>query len=215
MSSNPAPSFRTSTLARRTEGKRVRGRSARVCEAVLEAAAEELGRVGFSALRMEDVAIRSGVNKTTVYRRWPTKLELVSAVIEREKMAPTDFDHGSLEADVRAALLELRESLYTARLRGVMQVLMGERAHPEVAQLVRDLRARHMVIRSKLFERAIARGDLAQGTTAALLVEFMTAPLVSRIIHLGAEVDDDYIEGLTRVVCAGAGALLAATPYTQ
>jgi AcrR family transcriptional regulator len=204
MSDSPTSTLRTSTLARRTEGKRTRGRSARVYESVLEAAAEELGRAGFNALRIEDVAVRSGVNKTTVYRRWPTKLDLVSAVIERESSSPTDFDHGTLEADVRAALLELRMRLYTARLRGVMQVLMGERAHPEVAQLVRDKRTRHMVVRRKLFDRAIERGELSKSCDPELLCDFLTAPLVSRIIHLGSEVDDAYIEQLTRVLCSGA-----------
>ncbi|MEY4581815.1 MAG: TetR family transcriptional regulator [Pseudomonadota bacterium] len=198
---------RPSQLARRTEGKRVHGRSARVCEAVLEAAAVELGRVGFSALRIEDVAARSGVNKTTVYRRWPTKLELVAAVIERESVPDQDFDHGSMEADVRATLHDLRSRLYTARHRGVIQVLLGERAQPEVAQLVRGLRQRHSAMRQKLFERAMARGEIAIECDCAQLVEFMTSPLVTRIIHMGFEVDDAYIEVLTRFVCAGAAAL--------
>ena len=65
--------------ARRTEGVRVQGRSARVVEIVLKATAEELGRVGFLALRIDDVAERSGVNKTTIYRRWASKEELVAA----------------------------------------------------------------------------------------------------------------------------------------
>lgn len=199
--------LRTSTLARRTEGKRVRGRSARVYEAVLDAAAEELSRVGFSALRIEDVATRSGVNKTTVYRRWPTRIELVAAVIERDTLPPTDFDHGTLEADVRASLLELRTRLYTSRLRGVMHVLLGERAHPEVAQLVREVRSRHTSVRRKVFERAIERGELSANVDPELLVEFMTAPIVRSIMHHDSEVDDTAIDTLTRVLCAGAAAL--------
>jgi len=54
---------------RRTHGIRVRGRAARVTENVLHAVVEELGRVGFTALRFEDVASRVGVNRTTIYRR--------------------------------------------------------------------------------------------------------------------------------------------------
>jgi AcrR family transcriptional regulator len=37
----------------------------------VEATAEELSRVGYAAMRVEDVAARSGVHKTTIYRRWP------------------------------------------------------------------------------------------------------------------------------------------------
>jgi AcrR family transcriptional regulator len=198
---------RLSQAPRRTEGKRTHGRSARVHSAVLEATAEELGRVGFAALRVEDVALRSGVNKTTIYRRWPTKLELVTAVIANESWPPEDVDTGALDADIRAVLRDIRERLYTVRERGVMQVLLGERAHPEVALLVRSARTRHVSVRQRIFERAIARGELSSSCDPALLIELMMTPLVSRIMNLGLEVDDAYIEMLTVVLANGMRAL--------
>ena len=198
---------RVSRAPRRTEGKRTHGRSARVHAAVLEATAEELGRVGFAALRIEDVAQRSGVNKTTIYRRWPNKLDLVSAVLANENQPPEDIDTGSLETDIRAVLRDIRERLYTVRERGVLQVLLGERAHPEVAQLVRAARARHISVRQRIFERAVARGELAPSCDPSLLIELMLTPLVSRIINLGVEVDDAYIEMLTVVLSNGMRAL--------
>ena len=191
-----------SRYPRRTEGKRVHGRSARVLESVLEAAAEELGRVGFSGLRIEDVALRSGVNKTTIYRRWPTKSDLITAVIDREKMPLEDVNTGSLESDIRETLMQFRTRLYTLRHRGIMRVLMGERAHPEVAQMVRETRARHIALRQQIFERAMERGEIPR-RDAAPLVEFLTSPLVSRIMHLGQEVDDEYLELLTQVMRQG------------
>jgi AcrR family transcriptional regulator len=178
-----------------------------VLEAVLEAAALELGRVGFAGLRVEDVALLSGVNKTTIYRRWPTKFDLVAAVLEREKNPPTDFDLGSLEADVRASLFELRERMYAARQRGVVQVLLGERAQPEVAQLVSNVRAGHAAVRKRVFERAIARGELPAEANPDFLVEYMTAPLASRIVTHGQEVEDAFIEQLTAILCEGGKAL--------
>jgi AcrR family transcriptional regulator len=178
-----------------------------VLEAVLEAAALELGRMGFAGMRVEDVALLSGVNKTTIYRRWPTKFDLVAAVLEREKNPPTDFDLGSLEADVRASLFELRERMYAARQRGVVQVLLAERAQPEVAQLVRNVRAGHSAVRKRVFERAIARGELPAAADPDILVEFMTSPLASRIVTLGLEVDDAFIEQLAAVLCRGGKAL--------
>jgi AcrR family transcriptional regulator len=193
----------TTRYTRRTEGKRIHGRSARVLESVLEAAAEELGRVGFSELRVEDVALRSGVNKTTIYRRWPTKSELIAAVIEREDLPVEDVNTGALESDIRETLRQIRTRLNAMRHRGLMRVLMGERAHPEVAQLVRDVRARHMEVRQRIFERAVARGEVSPDVPMASFVEMLTAPLVSRIMHIGVDVDDDYIETITRVVTVG------------
>src|SRR5262245_11470563 len=121
---------KTSQAPRRTEGKRVQGRSARVLESVLQAALEELGRVGYAALRIDDVAARSGVNKTTIYRRWPSKPELIAAVLEQVKAPVTDFDTGSLEGDVRATLYEQRDRLYEPSHRALVNVLLSERMHP-------------------------------------------------------------------------------------
>lgn len=197
-------SARPSQTPRRTEGKRIQGRSARVLESVLQAALEQLGRVGYAALRIEDVAARSGVNKTTIYRRWPTKPELIAAVLEQIKEPPTDYDTGTLEGDVRATLLELRANLYEASHRALVQVLLSERTHPEVVELVRRLRARNSERRRPMFERAIARGELAPGVDVRALVDIMTAPLVTRVVHQGGEADDAFIDLLAQIICAGA-----------
>jgi AcrR family transcriptional regulator len=195
---------RPSISARRTEGKRVHGRSARVLEAVLDAALEELGRVGYGAFRIEDVAARSGVNKTTIYRRWPTKVELVAAVLTHAKEPPSSFDTGTLEGDVRASLFEMRDRLRDTRHGAVVRIVMAERAQPEVNEIVTQLRERYGSVRRKVFERAIERGELASDTDTRALVEFMSAPLVTRMVHHNETVEDDYLEVLTRFVCAGA-----------
>src|ERR1700735_2678167 len=68
---------------RATRRQRVGGRSERVVEDVLAPAAKELARRGYASFRIEDVASAAGVNKTTVYRRWPTKADLVCAGIRQ------------------------------------------------------------------------------------------------------------------------------------
>lgn len=196
---------------RRTLGARVGGRSASVVERVLEAAAEELGRVGFTALRIDDVAARSGVNKTTIYRRWPVKADLLAAVLDNESFPLIVPDTGSLRGDLRQTLRDLRARLYIARERGVVRMLQAESAHPDVAPLVRKMRAAHTAARRELFERAIARGELPATTDTSVLVEFATAPLISRIVHLGLEVDDHFIDTLSEVIANGAAHAPSAT----
>src|SRR5918994_5565425 len=56
---------------------RLGGRSARVREAVLDAAFAELDEHGYNGFSIEAVARRSGVHKTTIYRRWPTREALL------------------------------------------------------------------------------------------------------------------------------------------
>src|SRR5258706_13042053 len=62
--------------------RRPGGRSARVRQAVLDAAFAELGEKGYGGLSIEAVALRSGGAKTTVYRRWPTRDELVADALD-------------------------------------------------------------------------------------------------------------------------------------
>jgi AcrR family transcriptional regulator len=193
----------TDRPGRRTSGARAGGRSAFVVERVLEAAAEELGRVGFAEMRIEDVAARSRVNKTTIYRRWPGKPELLAAVLDKEHSALSVPDTGSLQGDLSAALRDLRARLYTARERGIIRMLQAERAQPDVAALIARMRAENNAIRRVPFERAIARGELSASVDTDLLVEFTHAPLVSRIVHLGLEVDDAFIDALSAFACAG------------
>jgi AcrR family transcriptional regulator len=200
-------SNRPSVAPRRTEGKRLQGRSARVLEAVLDAALEELGRVGYTALRIEDVAAKSGVNKTTIYRRWPTKLDLIASVLINAKEPPSLFDTGSLEGDVRASLYEMRERLHDPRHLAIMRVVMAERMQPEVNEFVMQLRERYAVVRRKIFERAIERGELSPKVDPQSLLDLMTSPLVTRIVHQGREADDAFLEFVTTVICAGARTL--------
>lgn len=83
MPSNPCAPKRDSTVASsRKARKAIDPRIERSRRAILEAALEELGDVGYGAFAIEAVAARAGVAKTTVYRHWPDKLALVSAAFE-------------------------------------------------------------------------------------------------------------------------------------
>ena len=55
-------------------------------ELILDAAVVEFERHGFRRVALDDVARRAGVSRTTIYRRFANKDELVGAVIERENV---------------------------------------------------------------------------------------------------------------------------------
>jgi AcrR family transcriptional regulator len=199
MSSTPPP-------PRRTEGRRVQGRSARVVDAVLTATAEELGLSGYSAMRIEDVALRSGVNKTTIYRRWPTKGELVQAVLQEGSYRVEIPDTGSLHDDVQAILSGIVASLSTPVGRGLTRIIQAERAHPEVDALVRRLRGENIRLRRVIFERAMQRKEIPQDSDPELLVELMVSPLISRLVHTNTPTDERFVRALADMVVAGARA---------
>ncbi|MDI1481007.1 TetR/AcrR family transcriptional regulator [Polyangium sp. y55x31] len=206
--STPPPAHRT----RRTEGTRVRGRAERVVSAVLTATHEELGRVGYGALRIEDVAARSGVNKTTIYRRWPTKAELVAASMRAAHDEEEAIDTGTLRGDLLTVVMRTVRTCQTPTGRGIVRMMQMERADPEVEALSRVLRDRRRQRNTALLERGIARGELPADVNKELLLDLVFGGIYARLIHRGEDVSEDYAAAAINTVLAGACAGAARLP---
>jgi AcrR family transcriptional regulator len=207
-----------SQATRRTANLRVRGRAADVVARVMSATVHELGRVGYGALRIEDVATQSGVNKTTVYRRWPTKAELVADAIGRYaaeglgRRGDSAFDTGTLRGDLRASLL-LGFDPSPAAL-GMLRVVQTERGVPEIDAITRRVRDRIQRMRVAIVERAIARGELPKGVDAQLVVDLVSAP-VQRALLFNERPKASYIDRIIELVLAGAIATCAKRPTAR
>jgi AcrR family transcriptional regulator len=169
---------------------------------------EELGRVGYGALRIEDVAAASGVNKTTIYRRWANKNELVDAALRRIVDPPPLPDTGSLRTDLLEMFHQGISQYSSPAGRGVIRVLQSESAHPEIESMSRKMRADHRGQRERLVERGIARGELPAATNASLLVEVLTVTIYTRLTY-NESVDLTYIENVIDLILAGANSMWA------
>ncbi|MCB9730257.1 MAG: TetR/AcrR family transcriptional regulator [Deltaproteobacteria bacterium] len=175
--------------------------------AVLEATAEELGAVGYGALRIEAVAQRSGVNKTTIYRRWPTKAELAAAALHELAAFPELEQTGRLREDLIAHFQRARDWFNGPLGRGIARMVQSERGRePELDAIMRAKRVEHRQIRARIVEAGVARGELPPGTDAMLLAEILSASIFSRLVHYGEPVDDGFIAAVVDLILAGAGA---------
>jgi AcrR family transcriptional regulator len=177
--------------------RRPGGRSARVVAAVLNATLEELGRVGFARLRVDAIAAQSGVNKTTVYRRWTNKSALACAALKTVGGPPHDVNSGCVRTDLAASFRAATRGWTTPRGRAILRVISAERADPTVERLARMLRERHVASRRLMIERAIARGELPQTTDINLLLEVLTGAVHARVRHQASPIDPAW---LARVV---------------
>ena len=151
-----------------------------------EAALALLAEVGYDRLTMDAVAARARAAKTTIYRRWPGKAELVVDALTSLKGAPEIPDTGSLRQDLRA----LAESITSAESRFGAQVTIGM-----VSALARDAELRR-VFREKfiaprmagfrtVFERAVARGEMPAGHDLDLLARLFPALGLQQIVTSG------------------------------
>ena len=163
----------------KTVGARTGGRSERVVRAVLDAARSELARVGYASLRMEDVAERARVAKTTVWRKWPTKADLVHAAIIDSKGIEDQPDTGDLRLDLFTIVETVLDALKTPEGRAIARLVTNEGGDPEVDRLAKSLREQSRRRRSAVVERARDRGELPQDVDPILLVDMVFAPLIS------------------------------------
>src|SRR5260370_19059087 len=96
---------------RRTQGVQRGPRSRRVVEKVRAATMAEVARVGFGGLTIDGVAKAANVNRTTIYRRWPSKSALLLAVLEPGlERFDHDPDTGSVGGDLLALMLMIGET---------------------------------------------------------------------------------------------------------
>ena len=90
---------------------RGRPRSTEADQAIADATLALLEEEGFSSLTMAGVAGRGGVSTATLYRRWPSKLDLVVGVLTAQVEESPTVDTGTLIGDLTAMLTALATKL--------------------------------------------------------------------------------------------------------
>jgi AcrR family transcriptional regulator len=197
---------RTSGSARRRTRGILGGRSEDVVRRVLDAAIVELARSGYAGLRMDRVASRAGVNKTTVYRRWPNRAALISALGERmrkplrERPLP---DTGKLESDLVEAFM--RRFTFGRKAEGrAWARLLDERFTPEVEAIIGDAVDERRSEWRSMVARAVDRGEVPRGTDAQLVLDLVRAIVDSR--SSSRRLDNSWLTLAVRTVIAGARA---------
>lgn len=174
---------------------------------VLAATLELFAEQGYAGLSVEAVAARANVNKTTVYRRWPTKAELVAAALySLRDEDPPPPDTGSLEQDLLRVVEHLATSLVTPRKRAIMSAFVLGNTDPDLRALLRRMREQRPAIPAVIFERALARGELPKGSNVQLIASALLGPLHTTVIIKREPLDRPFIQGLVRLVVAGARA---------
>lgn len=189
----------------------LRRRGPHVAKKIIEAALEDLARVGFANLNVEEVAARAGVNKTTVYRRFQTKEALVREALGQVVGKMTDIpDTGAIRTDLIAFLEHVAALLRTARGQAILRVVSAEHDNPVFANLVDSLLPHtDTIIPRAAIKRAVARGELPRHTDPKLVLFTLVGALIHRVLFERGPMSSPYIEQLVDLVLFGA----AGKPY--
>ncbi|MBC2905062.1 TetR/AcrR family transcriptional regulator [Streptomyces cupreus] len=207
--------MQSSTPAPRATG---RPRSAAADAAILAATREALVELGWSKLTLSDVAVRAGVAKTTLYRRWSGKNELVvDAVAELfdELELP---DRGTLGADIEGVVLQFAAILARPEAKSGLMAVVAESTRDEaLRERIRASivdRQKRLVLEGR--SRAEARGELppsADPTEASRTVDLIFDVVAGAVVHrclVSAEpADEEWVRSFTKVLVAGLAAAAA------
>jgi AcrR family transcriptional regulator len=182
-----------------------RGPSPRVRAAAIEATLAELAESGYASLSLERVGRRAGVHKTTLYRRWGSREELVlEAMLERASEHISVPDTGSLRDDLLELARTAAANASSPEVAAMARVVAAEAPHdPRLAAANRRFWAERLELDGAIVERAIARGEVAEGTDPRQVIEAVLGPIHLRLLLTGEPVDRRFLEAVVDVVVGG------------
>lgn len=173
------------------------GIEARISKAAIEVYANS----GWAGFTYDAIAVRSGVGKAAIYRRWSTKLEILSSAWQTESSGSLEIpDTGSLRGDLLAFALLLSERLAhplgVAELRMPIDVMTFGDEFPDIGELLTANRAREVSVA----ERAIERGELDGDADVHLMIDMIRGTLVQRFVLYPRGRSDNWVHDSARLV---------------
>jgi TetR/AcrR family transcriptional regulator, regulator of autoinduction and epiphytic fitness len=158
---------------------------------ILEAAVEELAAEGYGGVTVESVAARAGVGKSTIYRHWRDKLDLIADAFEtfHEQMVPDLSDRSAREA-VELLIGHVAEVVVDSTFsRCIPALIEGAERDPRV----RDFHYRYGAERRQalidLIGRGIERGEIAETVDPELATVTLLGALFYRRLMTGVPFD--------------------------
>jgi AcrR family transcriptional regulator len=162
--------------------RRGRPRDPGLDKAILDSAFELMVETGIPGFSVREVARRSGIPKSSIYRRWATRAELLAAVLAR--LSASDAEHpdsGDVRADLTAAVRREISSLESSGA-ALPRVALEARDDPELAPVVRDVIASRRRAAYPIFERAVERGEISRDVDIDVAIDLVLGPIWSRLI---------------------------------
>lgn len=162
-----------------------RPRAAHTDERILEATFRLMAQQGFVRMSMDAVAAEAGVTKPTIYRRWPSKIELAMGAL----VAYCDNSRPPVVGETRSDLIAEMEHFRQAILRPYGMSLMGtvlaeEHETPELLAAFRQyLVAPRRQALAAILEASRARGELREDADLALAVNMLVGTLYAQYLE--------------------------------
>ena len=155
-----------------------------VTDGIVEAVLDELADVGFGRLSMDGVARRARAGKAALYRRWPSKQEMVLDVVAGLSVpAAATVPSNDLVSDVTALVAGVDAWLSDVRMSRILPDLLAEAMrNPELADaLTCRVGTARRGYGQAVIDAAIARGEVSPDVDSEYVLDLVAAPVFWRI----------------------------------
>ncbi len=150
-------------------------------EAVLVVTAQLLYERGFGGATVDEISRRSGVAKTTIYRHWSTRTDLLRDACSTIGTPLDTPNTGNFQADVTALMTDLAYALRSAKWTSVLpSIIDAAERDSEIAYMYSQLQRGYSAPFETVIERALRRGELPVNTNVSMLIAALTGPLFYR-----------------------------------
>jgi AcrR family transcriptional regulator len=182
----------------------LRRRGAALEDAIREAAFTELTEVGYRAFSVENVAARARTGKASIYRRWPTKQELVLDAVScgfptaEQCGLVIDYDDTTTTAaalrDVARRIAQVMQSPVGAAMRAIKLEAFTD---PDLARLVDErFQEPRRVALLDLLRRGVARGEVRPEACTSLVADVLPAMIAHRVLILREPLKASQLEAI-------------------
>lgn len=183
---------------------------------ILAAVGTLLSESGYEGASFEEVARRSGASKSSLYRRWKSKREMVIAALKAgpaRRSGVDEIDTGSLRGDLLALCRRLDQTMRSADGQMVMLLLQAGLEDPELCEAIEtSVGPTGARIPRAVIDAAVTRGELPPGADPFPYEEIVGSALLIRRLN-GLLVDDHYLTALVDTVLVPS--LLATTDRSK
>ena len=161
---------------------------------------------GYAGLTLDELAARSGVAKTTILRRWPSKAAVAAAGVERLALQSVDVpDSGTLRGDLHALLHAAVDTFARGHGQFVPRLLREAGHHPEITDLLFTVIHTRRQAYRRVLALAIARGELAPTGDQELLIDLLIGPIWTRLLITRDPITSEYVDSVVETVLVAFG----------
>ncbi len=165
---------------------------------------------GWSGFNFDSIARRAGVGKASLYRRWPTRGDLLRHTLQARWLTVSDIDTGGIRGDLEELARMIARTLTGPYSEAHPRMSLDAAQHPEMLDFLRPYSEATIRHGRAIVRRAIARGEITSATNPGLLMDLVVGAVTNHVRTTPARLRgamvakiEDFISELVEAVLRG------------